>query len=309
MINTEEITFKARHFNLAGRLFFPENFDRSIAHPAIVVTHPTSADMNQTSSIYATKLAENGFLTLAYDASYQGQSEGEPRYIEDPASRTNDIMYAIDYLDTLPFVDNDRIGAMGICAGGGYTINAAKTDKRIKAVGTAAGASAGAAYREAFGPDDQLIATLEQVAAQRTAEATGAEPMMTQWIPNSQEEREAAGINDLDIVEAVDYYKTPRGADEFSPNKLRFTSLALLLNYDPANLAEKLLTQPLEIIVGDKPGSFVSYRFGYEIYNKAASKNKELTVLPGISHYDLYDQPKAVEPAVAKLTTFFNENL
>ena len=107
MINTEEITLKARHFNLAGRLFFPENFDKSIAHPAIVVTHPTSADMNQTSSIYATKLAENGFLTLAYDASYQGQSEGEPRYIEDPASRTNDIMYAIDYLDTLPFVDND----------------------------------------------------------------------------------------------------------------------------------------------------------------------------------------------------------
>ncbi|MBM7617217.1 fermentation-respiration switch protein FrsA (DUF1100 family) [Weissella uvarum] len=309
MVTTKDVKFPARHFDLAGRLFFLEDFDETIAHPAIVVTHPTSADMNQTSSIYATKLAEKGFLTFAFDAAYQGQSEGTPRYIEDPANRTTDIMYAIDYLDTLPFVDNDRIGAMGICAGGGYTINAAKTDKRIKAVGGAAAASAGAAYREAFGPDDQLIETLNQIADQRTAEAMGADKMLTQWIPNSQEEREAAGVDDIDIKEAVDYYKTPRGADEFSPNKVQFTSLALLLNYDPADLVEKLLTQPLELIVGDKPGSFASYRFGYEIFDKAASKNKDLTVLHDVSHYDLYDQPKAVDPAVEKLATFFAANL
>ncbi|GAK31791.1 prolyl oligopeptidase family protein [Weissella oryzae SG25] len=309
MITTNNIKFKGRHFNLAGRLFFPENFSEQIQQPAIVITHPTSADMNQTSSIYATKLAENGFLALAFDASYQGQSEGEPRYIEDPANRTTDIMYAIDYLNTLPFVDNSRIGAMGICAGGGYTINAAKTDKRIKAIGTVSAASAGGAYRESFGPDDALIATLEQIAKQRTAEATGSEPLITQWIPNNQSERIQMQLNDIDVIEAVDYYRTPRGQDSFSPNKVLFTSFGLLLNYDPVNLVEKLLNQPLEMVVGDRPGSFGSYRFAYEIYNKAASKNKHLTVLPGVSHYDLYDQPKAVNAAIEQLVPFFKSNL
>ena len=309
MINTKDVKFPARHFNLAGRLFFPENFDENKKYAAITVAHPTSSTLSQTASIYATKLAENGFIALAFDASYQGRSEGEPRDIEDPQNRTTDIMYAIDFLDTLAYVDDDKIGAMGICAGGGYTINAAKTDKRIKAVGGVAAASAGGAYREAFGPDDNLLETLNQVAAQRTKEAQGAEPMITNWIPNSVEELKAAGIEDIDVVEAVDYYRTKRGQDKYAPNKLRFTSLALLLNYDPANLVEKLLNQPLSLVVGDKPGSFGSYRFGYEIYNRAASKHKELTVLPGVSHYDLYDQPKAVDAAVAKLVPFFKKYL
>lgn len=309
MINTKDVKFNARHFKLAGRLFFPENFDENTQHSAIVVSHPTSADMNQTSSIYASRLAENGFLALAFDAAYQGQSEGEPRYIEDPANRTEDIMYAIDYLVTLPYVDAERIGAMGICAGGGYTINAAKVDKRIKAVAGVAAASSGQAYREAFGPDDKLIETLEQMGRQRTIEARGGEPMITPWIPSNAEEVKAAGITDIDVIEAVDYYRTSRGADQFSPNKVRYTSLPLMLGYDPTVLVEKLLTQPLTLIVGDKPGSFGSYRLGYEVYNRAGSKEKELTVLPGISHYDLYDQPKAVNPAVEKLTEFFNKYL
>lgn len=309
MIKTQDVKFKGRHFNLAGRLFFPENFDETVEYPTIVVTHPTSATMNQPSTIYATKLAENGFVTFAFDASYQGRSEGEPRYIEDPANRTTDIMYAIDYLNTLPYVDNDRIGAMGICAGGEYTINAAKTDKRIKAVGGAAAASAGMAYRESFGPDDQLIEKLNEVAAQRTAEANGAEPMMTQFIPNSPEEYAASGMDALGIEEAVDYYRTPRGADEYAPNKLRFISLALMLNSNPADMVDKLLTQPLQLVVGDRAGNFGSYRFGHEIYNKAASKQKHLNVIEGVSHYDLYDQAKAVEPAVEILAKFFKENL
>lgn len=313
MAKFQPVQFKARHFNLAGKLVLPDDFDQTAAQqtpvPALVITHPTSADMNQTSTIYATKLAEQGFLSLIFDAAYQGQSEGEPRFIEDPANRTEDIMYAIDYLDTLPYVDGNRIGALGICAGGGYTINAAKIDKRIKAVAGVAAASAGGAYREAFGPDQQLIETLNNIAQQRTVEARGGEAMMGQWIPNSQAEREAAGIDDIDIKEAVDYYKTPRGADEFSPNKVRYTSLALLLGYDPLNLVDKLLTQPLELVVGDKPGSFGSYRFCFDVYNQAASTQKDLLVLHGISHYDLYDQPKAVDSAVSRLTSFFNKYL
>lgn len=309
MTTTENIMFKGRHFNLAGRLYFPTDFDRSIAHPAIVVTHPSSSDMNQTSGLYAGKLADAGFLALAFDASYQGQSEGEPRYIEDPAVRTEDISFAIDYLVSRSFVDADRIGALGICAGGGYTINAAKTDRRIKAVAGAAAANVGAVYRESFGPDTQLLEMLTNIGKQRTAEAQGQDTMVTQWIPNSPEEREQAGYNDIDYVEAVDYYRTPRGQDKFAPNKLRFTSLAQVLGFDASNLVEKLLTQPLALVVGDKPGAFGSYRFGWEVYDRAASTAKTLTVLPGVSHYDLYDQPEPVAQAMAVFKPFFEKYL
>lgn len=309
MTEKKRISFPTYHFDLAGTIYFPDGFAETNQYAAIVVAHPSSSNMNQTSGIYAEKLAIEGFVTLAFDASYQGQSEGNPRFIEDPAVRSQDISFAIDYLNTLPYVDNERIGSLGICAGGGYTINISKTDKRIKAVGAVAPANVGMVYRETFGPDDKLIEMLENVGKQRTAEAQGAEPMITQWIPNSSEELQAAGYTDIDYIEAVDYYRTPRGEDQFSPNKLRFTSLSNVLGFDAVHLAEKLLTQPLQIIVGNVVGGFGSYRTGLEVYDRAASKNKDLLVLDGISHYDLYDQLEAVSIAVAKLTDFYKEFL
>ncbi len=117
-----------------------------------------------------------------------------------------DIRSAVDYLTTLEFVDPDRIGVLGVCAGGGYSVNAAMTEHRIKAVGTVVGANIGRIYRE-----NNPIQTLEAIGKQRTAEANGAEPMIINWTPSSPEEREKQGITDIDIVEAVEYYRTPRG--------------------------------------------------------------------------------------------------
>lgn len=305
----ETIYFPKYHFNLAGTLYLPENFDKRKSSPAIVISHPSSGNMEQTSGKYAEKLANEGFVTLAFDAAYQGQSAGEPRYLEDPSIRSQDISFAIDYLNTLPFVDDEKIGAVGICAGGGYTLNTAKTDKRIKAVGTIAAANVGTVYRENFSPDDQLIETLVAIAKQRTAEAKGAEPLITQWIPNSPEELQAAGYTDIDYLEAVDYYRTSRGQSAFSPNKLRFISLANILGFDALHLAEKLLTQPLQIIVGNKVGGFGSYRTGLEVYHRAASKNKQLLVLDDVSHCELYDQPEIMKQVVTKLSSFFREFL
>ena len=309
MTTKETVTFKGRHFNIAGDLFLPEHFDSSKKYPAIVVTHPTSSVGEQTSGLYAEKLATNGFVTITFDASYQGRSEGEPRNTEDPAVRTEDISCAIDYLVTLDYIDENRIGAAGICAGGGYTINAAKTERRIKAVAGIAPANIGATFRGAFGPEENLLGMLEQVGQQRTAEARGTEVQEVNWIPNSPEELKKSGMTDIDFVEAVDYYRTDRGYCQFSSNLVPFTNYAMILGFDTNILLEQFLTQPLQIIVGDKVGGFASYRNGFEVYTRAGSKEKDIMVLSGISHYDLYDQPKAVEPAVEKLTEFFGKYL
>uniref|UniRef100_UPI00403F3DB6 alpha/beta hydrolase n=1 Tax=Candidatus Enterococcus willemsii TaxID=1857215 RepID=UPI00403F3DB6 len=309
MSNKEQVTIKGRHANIFGEIYFPENFDASKKYAAIVASHPTSSNSQQTSSIYAEKIAAKGFITITFDATYQGRSGGEPRNLEDPTVRAEDISSVIDYLVTLDYVDDSRIGAVGVCAGGGYTIHAAKTERRIKAVAGVAPANIGNTYRQNFSPEDKVIELLEQVGQQRTAEARGADQLVTNWIPNSKEEAEAAGMTDIDFLEAVDYYRTDRGYSEYSPNLVTFTSFAQILGFDTNVLLEKLLTQPLQIIVGDKVGGFASYRNGFDVYTRAASKEKDILVLPGVSHYDLYDQPNGVEPAVEKLDEFFTKYL
>ncbi|MFT4105321.1 MAG: alpha/beta hydrolase [Lacrimispora sp.] len=303
-ITKKDVKFDARGLKVAGVLRFPADMDESKKYPALVCAHPGSSCKEQTAGIYAEKMAEQGFITIAFDASYQGESEGEPRYIEDPAARVEDIRSAVDYLTTLDCVDENRIGVLGVCAGGGYAANAAMTERRIKAVGTVVGANIGRIQREG-----DAVKTLEAVGGQRTAEARGAEAMIVNWIPRNDEERKQAGITDIDIVEAVDYYTTPRGQCVNSPNKLNFISIAHMMAFDAFHLADKLLTQPLQIIVGDKQGAFGSYKDGHELYEKAASEKKDILVLEGVSHYDLYDQPEPVRRAVEKLTAFYNENL
>lgn len=290
---------------IAGILNTPE-LTEGKKLPAVVCIHPGSSCKEQTAGIYAKKLAENGYITIAFDASCQGESEGEPRFAEIPAQRVEDVHCVVDYLMTLDSVDESRIAVLGVCAGGGYAVSAAMSDHRIKAVGIVAGVNIGRSQRESCG---DLIQTMEAAGKQRTAEARGAERMIVNWIPHNQAEREAAGITDIDIVEAVDYYTTPRGQQPGSPNKLLFSSMSAILSFDAFQLAEVLLTQPLQIVVGDKQGAFGSYRDGHELYKRAASSKKDLLVLEGVSHYDLYDQPGPVAAAVEKLTAFFEKNL
>ena len=247
-------------------------------------------------------------MTIAFDASFQGESGGEPRFVEDPAVRVEDIRCAVDYLMTQNFVDENRIGVLGVCAGGAYAVPAAMTDRRIKAVGGVVATNLGRLYREELSGQSAL-ATLEAVAKQRTAEARGAEPMITQWIPSSPADVQALGITDIDVTEAVDYYTTERGKHPNSPNKLRFTSIANCMNFDAFHLAEKLLTQPLQLVIGDKVGNFGSYRDGYELLAKAASDEKNLHVVKNTSHYDLYDKPEAVNEALSKLVPFYQKHL
>ncbi|CAM2858131.1 alpha/beta hydrolase [Chryseobacterium flavum] len=304
------VKFKNRNWEVAGILQFPKDFDETKKYPAIVCAHPISSCKEQTAgNIYGKALAEAGFITLAFDASNQGESGGEVRFLEDPATRIEDFRCAADFLTTLNYIDEEKIGVLGVCGGGGYAANAAMTERRFKAVVTVVGANYGRLLREGDFTTDAAIKTLEGIAKQRTAQARGAEPAITVYRPNSQEERQAAGINDIDVVEAVDYYQTPRAQHPNSPNHLRVDSLDKAMAFDAFHLADLLLTQPLHVVIGDKVGAFGSYRDGFELFDKAASKQKTIQVVQGASHYDLYDGKEATGKAIEQIIPFFKKHI
>lgn len=301
-IKMEKVSFKNNNgTTIVGNLHLPADFTKEKQYSAIISVGPASGAKEQTAGLYAKKMAENGFIAIAIDASFQGESGGEPRYKEDPIARIEDIRGAVDFLSTLNYVDENRIGVLGICAGGGYAVSAAMTEKRIKAVVAVVPVNGGTENRA--GGQKATIETLETIAKQRTAEAKGAEPMIIQWIPDEYKD-----ATDIDLKEAYDYYRTVRGQHPNWPNKMRFVSMDAVMAFDAFYLSEMLLTQPLQIVTGSKEGAFGSKRDGKELFDKAASKNKELMVLDGASHFDLYDNLKYVDVAVKKVTNFYNTN-
>lgn len=305
----KNVKIKAPYWEIAANLYFPENFDESIQYPAIISGHPIGSCKEQTSgNVYGAALAKAGFIVIAFDASFQGESGGEPRSIENPVLRVEDFRLVTDYLMTLNYVDENRIGVLGICGGGGYALNVAMTEKRIKAVATVDAINFGRLSREGFSNWNPLE-KLELIAKQRTAEARGETRRIDDLLPSSVEEAKSAGITDIDVLEATDYYKTDRGYQPNGVAKTLFSHSAVAIGWDAFHLAEVLLTQPLLLITGDKVGGFGSYRDSLEIYGRARSQNKELVIVEGWSHYDLYDKPEPVAQALAKLIPFFQKNI
>lgn len=289
---------------MAGNMFFPEHFNQAERYPAIVVVHPSGGVKEQTAGFYAEKLASLGFVTLAYDASYQGESSGEPRQLENPYNRVEDISAAIDYLVAQNCIDEQKIGVLGICAGGGYTIHAAMLDRRIKAVGTVSAVNYGDMYRFGWEGDQQPLLSfelLEMAAKQRTAESKGASTGYLPTIPNSLEE-----VINNDIVEAYEYYRTPRAMHCNASCKLTTRSLAALITYDAFNHADIFLTQPMLVIAGSEAGTLWMTK---AIYQRAASKKKIIHIVNGATHIAMYDKSGYVTEATGKFASFFSENL
>jgi fermentation-respiration switch protein FrsA (DUF1100 family) len=304
----EHVTFPNGAVTIAATLHRPVGTAPDARLPAVVCVHPGSSVKEQTAGIYAERLARAGFLALAFDASFQGASGGEPRHLEDPAARVEDVRCAVDHLTTREDVDPERIGVLGICAGGGYAVHAAMTDHRIRALGRVVATNAARAVRDRGDGPDALRQTLREVGEARTREARGEAPTVVPWTPAGREEAVAAGIRDGDMLEAVDYYRTPRGRHERSDNRLLLRSMASLVAFDPFHLLEDLLVQPLQVVVGDRVGEFGSYLDGRELYRRARVE-KDLLVVRGAGHYDLYDRDPYVAEAVERLTAFYRAHL
>lgn len=295
------VTFKNNGIDMAGHLYLPKNFSAASKYPAIVSVHPGGGVKEQTAGLYAKRLAEQGFVTLAFDASHQGASGGLPRYLDDPMRRVADIYSAVDYLTSLQYVDGGRIGALGICAGSGTAVKAASLERRIKAIATVSAVDVGAATRKGWDGKasvaDQL-AMLDSVAKQRSAEAAGAAPKYVNYVPKVGDKTAPR-----DLQEAADYYLTPRGQHPNAPNKMLMSSLSALVSFTGFDRVE-LLTQPLLIVAGSEAGSLWHSQ---ELHEKARGP-KELVIVKGATHMDLYDG-EGVNTAMKKLSPFFSSTL
>lgn len=289
---------------MAAIINFPAGFDESRKYPAVVVSHPGGGVKEQAAGLYAKKLAENGLITIAFDRSYQGESTGEPRQLENPYISTEDVSAVIDYLTTLPYVDQDRIGAMGICAGAGYSANAAINDRRIKALGMVSAVNIGQMFRNGWEntvKDADALPYLEAGSAARTADANNSDMATIPLAPLKEED-----APNTELRGAWEYYHTPRCEHPNAPGYTLARNLTQIITYDAYNKAEAFLTQPVLVVAGSKAGS---KWMSDDLIARAASTDKMLHIVEGADHMDLYDVPRYVDEAVSKLARFFQAKL
>ena len=302
LVNHEKVSFDNRlGIKLVADLYVPRNLDRTKRAPAIIVGHPYGGVKEQTSGLYAQTMAERGFVTLAFDASYNGESGGQPHFIASPEAFVEDFSASVDYLGTNPLVDRNRIGVLGVCGSGGFGLAAAEIDPRIKAAATVSMYDIGQAVRQGLAESfdkEALRKLLENIAAQRWAEADGARRAMVVGTPEVITERSSA----IDR-EFFDYYRTPRGQHPRSTTAMSLTSGAAMSLFWSFEHLDRISPRPVLFITGDRAHSRIFSEHAF----KKASEPKELFIVPGAGHVDLYDRVHLIP--WDKLTSFFHEHL
>src|SRR6516165_1048036 len=307
-VTMQKITFKNQYnMKVVGYLFIPKGLNRNTQTAAIIVGHPMGAVKEQSANLYAQKLADQGFVTLSLDLSFWGESEGKPRNAVSPDIYAEDFSAAVDFLGTRPFVDRNRIGAIGICGSGSFVIAAAKIDPRMKAIATVSMYDMGAANRNALHHSlsvEQRKQIIAAAAEKRYAEFTGGK---TEYTSGTCHQLTA----DTDPIqrEFYDFYRTPRG--EYTPagsspeltTHPTLTSNIKFMNFYPFNDIETISPRPMLFIAGENAHS---REFSEEAY-RLAGRPKELFIVPGAGHVDLYDRVNLIP--FDKLTKFFRDNL
>ena len=307
-VTLEKATFKDQYqMKVAGNLYTPKNLDRNTTHPAIVVSHPMGAVKEQSANLYATKMAERGFVAMSIDLPFWGESEGQPRNAVSPDFYAEAFSAAVDFLGTRPFVDRNRIGGIGVCASGSFIISAGKIDPRLKAIATVSMYNMGAVNRSALNHSQTVEQRKQIIAAaaeQRWVEFTGGK---TEYTSGTVDKLTA----DTDPIqrEFYDFYRTPRG--EYTPKGSSpeltthptLTSNIKFMNFYPFNDIETISPRPLLFISGDQAHS---REFSEDAYKRAAEP-KELVWVKGAGHVDLYDRVDLIP--FDKLQSFFDQHL
>lgn len=316
-VNIHPVTYKLNGIDIAANVYTPANYDASKKYPAVVVAHPNGGIKEQTAGLYAQRLAEAGYITIAADASYQGASGGEPHHTDKPQYRTEDIHGMADFISQYPGVDANRLGALGICGGGGYTLKAAQSDKRLKAIATLSMFNSGEVRRNGF-QNSQLNTVqerLKQASDARAQEAadgkvkenerieTGGKPLYS-GVASITDEEIAKTSTDLYREGYEYYYRT-----HTHPNSTFLyttSSLMDLMTWDATDQIE-LINQPLLMMAGSKADT--KYMTDEAITKATGTKNKELFVIDGATHIQTYWKPEYTSQAVSKLKEFFGKNL
>lgn len=307
-VTMQKVTFKNQYqMDVTGNLFVPKDLEPNSKQAAIIVGHPMGAVKEQGANLYAAKMAERGFVTLAIDLSFWGESSGQPRNAVAPDIYAEDFSSSVDYLGTREFVDRERIGVIGICGSGSFAISAAKIDPRLKAIATISMYDMGQANRQALNNSlslEQRQQIIAEAAAQRYVEFQGG---ATKYTSGSVHEITA---NSHPIEkEFYDFYRTPRG--EFTPKSSSpqltthptLTSNVKFMNFYPFSDIETISPRPLLFISGDQAHS---KEFSEDAYRRAAEP-KELYYVTGAGHVDLYDRVQLIP--FDKLNEFFRANL
>lgn len=307
-VGVHKVGFRNQYrMSVGGNLFIPRDLDPNKKHPAIVVGHPMGAVKEQSANLYATRMAELGFVTLSLDLSFWGESAGEPRNAVSPDIYAEDFSAAVDFLGTQAMVERERIGAIGICGSGSFVISAAKIDPRIKAIATLSMYDMGAANRNGLRHSqtlEQRKATIAEAAQQRAVEFDGGETRYTSGTVHELNANSSAIEREF-----YEFYRTRRGAftpEGASPDLTThptLTSNVKFMNFYPFNDIETISPRPLLFITGDQAHS---REFSEDAYQRAAEP-KELYYVPGAGHVDLYDRMNLIP--WGKLAAFFTRHL
>nr|WP_199001983.1 carboxymuconolactone decarboxylase family protein [Flavobacterium sp. ASV13] len=306
-VNIHPVSYKIKDITIAANVYTPPNYNASNKYPAIVIAHPNGGVKEQVSGLYAQHLAEQGYITITADAAYQGGSGGFPRNVDKPANRIEDIYAMADFISQYAGVDTSKLGLLGICGGGGYSLKAAQSDKRFKAVATLSMFNSGLVRRNGY-MNSQLSTIqerLKQASDARAQEAAGGEILYANNSSTPMTKEQIASIP-VDLYrQGIEYY-TITYSHPNSSAKYTLSSLLDLMTFDAATNMD-LIEQPLLMIAGSKADS---YYMTEDAFAKAVNaKNKELFLIDGATHIETYWKSEYVNQAVTKLTQFYTKFL
>ena len=304
-VNIHPVTYKLNGIDIAANIYTPVNYDRSKHYPAVVVAHPNGGVKEQVAGLYAQRLAEKGYITIVADASYQGASGGQPRNVDKPAFRIEDIRGMADFITQYAGVDASRIGLLGICGGGGYSLKAAQTDKRFKAVATLSMFNSGLVRRNGFMNSglSTIQQRLKEATEARAQEAAGGEVL---YAADTKTTDEMADKMPYDLYREGHYYYNRTHAHPNSTFRYTMSSLLDLMEFDAATNMD-LINQPLLMMAGSKADTYYMTDSAFNL--ATGTKEKELFLIPGATHIQTYYVPEYVALAMNKLSEFFGKFL